>query len=567
MSYDADVIVIGAGGGGPVAAKELGEKGLKVLVLEAGPWYGNRKWPLPNREAGAQGSASYGDLDGSLLHQQLNRQEDNMNDPVVGRMRWGPADRSREPWFRNSPQNGFIWQVAGVGGTTLHYLANCPRAYPVAVDGVWPIDYRELVPYYEKVESILPVLPAPMTAKEELFFYGAGKAGWPVLRTLNPTSPGYRPQPNAVLPPDDRLRDPHFRDFSDVRGCTLCGHCINGCSEPKNRPLDQMAKRSTNVSYVPLALKTGNVEIRPNTFTTKILSEKDPNEGLRAVGVQYRNTWTGETGELRAKVVILAAGTIESPRLWLNSGLPRNPWVGKGMTTHWFDWVTGIFDEASLVEAIQSAYVNPYVGQSSAARFDYPGVGGLELAGLSPGLFAFASYLFSQAGYQFMNAPENHVPWDTRGRIVGETLKRFMAEYRRSLSILILTDDEPSLQNGVTLDPVIRDEHGPVPVVQYYPTKKSSERRETMVKIAAEILRKAGAKHVHRSDWPPLLLHIQSTMRMGLVTDTTCEAFQVRRLFIADNSVLHNGLGGPNPTLTTQALATRTAEKILSRYF
>ena len=58
-----------------------------------------------------------------------------------------------------------------------------------------------------------------------------------------------------------------------------------------------------------------------------------------------------------------------------------------------------------------------------------------------------------------------------------------------------------------------------------------------------------------------------STMRIGYVTDTDCEAKQVKRLFIADNSVLGNGLGGPNPTLTNQALAVRTSEKIMAKYF
>ena len=78
----------------------------------------------------------------------------------------------------------------------------------------------------------------------------------------------------------------------------------------------------------------------------------------------------------------------------------------------------------------------------------------------------------------------------------------------------------------------------------------------------------AGAKTIIRSNWPPnVFIHIQSTMRMGYVTDTNCEAKQVKRLYIADNSVLYNGLGGPNPTLTTQALATRTAEKISEKYF
>ena len=61
-------------------------------------------------------------------------------------------------------------------------------------------------------------------------------------------------------------------------------------------------------------------------------------------------------------------------------------------------------------------------------------------------------------------------------------------------------------------------------------------------------------------------------MRMGAsasdsVLDENCESRAVKRLFIADNSALPNALGGPNPTLTSQALATRTAEKIFQRYF
>ena len=73
-------------------------------------------------------------------------------------------------------------------------------------------------------------------------------------------------------------------------------------------------------------------------------------------------------------------------------------------------------------------------------------------------------------------------------------------------------------------------------------------------------------------NFPGLYLHLHSSMRMGAsaadsVLDADAEARWVKRLFVADNSALPNGIGGPNPTLTTQALATRTAEKIFVRYF
>lgn len=564
---DADVIVIGAGGGGAVAAKELGEKGIKVLVLDAGPWYGNQKWPSPNTDKGAVSSSSYEDLSIDLLRKSFTELENDMNDFISGKFRWGPADRDHSPWPRKIIQDGFAWQNSGIGGTTLQYYTNCPRAYPQSVDNIWPITYEELIPYYEKVEATLPVSVAPLTAKEELFLYGFQKAGWQPITTPDVTYPGYRMQENAILPPNPLINSPDF-DFENNTsiGCTLRGHCVNGC---KNGPtVDSVAKRSTLVSYIPLALRTGNVEVRPNTFVTRIITGTDQNNELQATGVAYRDTWSGETGELSAKVIVLAGGSIESPRLWLNSNLPENPWVGKGLLNHWFDSVSGIFDEKSVMDILGVSDVKPYVGQNAAARFDYPGYGVIEIYGVSPGLYSTMVYGNGLKSYNSRQYADTKQPWDLEGSIVGEQLKEFMREYKRTISCLIFTDDEVNQNNSVTLDPYLRDENGAVPVLNYQSNPADEKKRDTLAIIAADILRKAGAKTILRSNWPTgVFLHIMCTMRMGLVTDVNCEANQVKRLFIADSSVLFNGIGGPNPTLTTQALATRTAEKIAALYF
>ncbi|MBP1971402.1 choline dehydrogenase-like flavoprotein [Virgibacillus natechei] len=567
MSSDADVIIIGAGAGGAVAAKELGEYGLNVLVLEAGPWYGNKQWEEPNQQRGPVSSSRASDLDVNLLRRQYNRYEKSMNDFLTGRFRWGSADRRQSVWHRDIPENGMAWQASGVGGSTQHYWANSPRAFASAVEK-WPISYQELVPYYEKVEATLPVQFAPTTSKEELFYYGSKKAGWSFIDTLNPTSPGYRPQPNAILPPNEHLMDPSvsMEQLSHMEGCTLAGHCINGC--PYGSSVDKVAKRATNVSYVPLALKTGNVEIRPNTFTTKILTDNDPVEGVRACGVQFRDTWTGEIGELYGKTIVMAGGSIENPRLWLNSDLPHNEWVGRGLTNNYWDWVTGVFDEKDLVSILGHPNVNPFVGHTSAARLDYPGLGAIQPSGISPGLFSGLAFGFSQSDYTTGQNPSPETPWDLQGKVVGNELKEWMDHYRNMLSFLILTDDQPDKRNGVTVDPFIKDEHGPVPVIQYTPSKQDTKKRNELVKITTDILRKAGAKKVHRSDWPAnFFAHILTTMRMGFVVDTNCEAYQVKRLFIADSSVEPGSAGGVNPTLTAQALATRTAEKLVNKYF
>jgi choline dehydrogenase-like flavoprotein len=152
-----------------------------------------------------------------------------------------------------------------------------------------------------------------------------------------------------------------------------------------------------------------------------------------------------------------------------------------------------------------------------------------------------------------------------------------MSDVDRLLSIAVLTDDDVEQQNGITLatTPSPPDEHGPVPRVEIHQRNRSARterNREYLVEQAVRLLRAAGASKVCRINTPPWLYHIHSTMRMGLneddsVLDENAEARWVKRLFIADNSALANSIGGVNPTLTTQALATRTEETIFQLYF
>ncbi|MFB1064535.1 GMC family oxidoreductase N-terminal domain-containing protein [Natrinema sp. H-ect4] len=582
---DPDVVVIGAGADGPATASRLArEHGLDVLILEGGPWHGNDQWPEPHADAGGTVSTDPDDLDGKLLDEQFTHREADANDPTHGYLRVGPADHSRAPWFRNLHQNAFIWQVGAVGGTSLHYFANHPRAYPHAIDEQdhWPISYEELIPYYQLNEEVTSTQQAPMTAKEEVFIEGATNAGYPRIDTKNVTDTGWRPQANAVSDPGEETptNQPLDADYEGsfsyddgFRGDTLVGDHFQGGSTPVDAPVREKSRKSANVSWVPRALDTndnsdaGNVAIRPNAFVTNI----ETNDGfgtIEATGVTFRDSWSGSSQTVSTDVVVLAAGCIESPRLWLNSGLPDDGWVGKGLTTHWFDWVVGVYDDDTVAEINpENEHMDPYVGHNSAVRFDKPGVGGMEDIGMSPGLVSYADYLFTEAGYSFDTPVDPGEPWDTRGYVVGEDLKRKMSDYRQTKALLILTDDLPRQDNGVSLDNTFSDEHGPVPKVKYEPHPDDDAKRDELARIAANIHREAGAEHVHRSEWPPLLLHMQSTMRMGKVLDENAEAKNVSRLFVADHSALANGLGGPNPTNTGQALALRTADRIGDLYF
>jgi len=568
VANEYDAVIVGAGGDGPVAAWKLAEAGLSVLVLEAGPFHGNEQWPNPHEDPGGEASSSVEDLSGELLDEQFTTREFEM----VNKLVFGPADHERGFYFRKFPGDGAILQCSGVGGTTLHYTGNHPRAYPASIDeqGHWPIDYADLVPYYQEIEEMCEVAPAPVTAKEELFFQGADAAGWDLLDVKNVTEPGYRPQPNAIKQPDEKLHvdSDYDGDFTypEVEGDTLALGNIAGNPHPRGAPFEEKAKRASNVSFVPPALRTGNVTIRPNAFVTDIETDTWFGDDPSATGVEFRDTWSGETESVDAEVVVLAAGAIETPRLWKNSDLPENDWVGSGMTIHFGDNVMGLFDGDDLAGRLGKATVDQHQGQDIAARFDYPGIGMLQTVGTTPGLGAILGFGASASGFTFQNDTAD-APWDTMGRLAGGRLKELLSGYRRMLQLLVVSDDRPHERNGVTVVPGVSDENGSIPLVNYEPSEGDQQRRDRLAEIGAEILREAGASHVHRSDSPPTALHVQSTMRMGKVVDTACEAYDVDRLFVADHSALANSVGGVNPTNTGQALAARTAEKIVERYF
>jgi choline dehydrogenase-like flavoprotein len=561
-----DVIVVGAGGGGSVVAKELAGRGLDVLLLEGGPRFGQPR------------------QDWSLL-------ENDANNVVTGYLRAGPADRSRPAWFREQPQNTFLWQVAGVGGTTLHYFGNCPRAYPGAFSGydgadrgnydvahLFPFGYDQLVPYYEWVEATLPVQTAPMGTKEELYYRGCETLGIPVQTTKTTRRASYRPQENAILQPGGaagRTTDPALLTYPTSTGCTFCGHCTQGCREPGLAPRNLTAKRSTDNSYVPMALTADAwsrggraVALVADAMVTRVRTAQ-VNGTLRATGVSWRDTATGAAYTEDARVVVLAGGATETPRLWLNSGLPDpNGWVGRGYTTHDMDCVIGLFDQDTGNSR----------GPQSAARCDYPGYGGLQNVGFGPALQGL-SMAFSASGVRYMYANGRGLtgPWDgPTGRILGVELKEAMLHgIDRMLNVMCVTDDDVMPGNRVTVSALPPDENGGLPRVELHQLQRSARtnrNREFLATQAVRLLRGAGARTVYRLDWPPVLLHVHSTMRMGAsasdsVLDGNAEARAVKRLFIADNSALPNSVGGPNPTLTTQALATRTAEKIFRSYF
>lgn len=556
-----DVIIVGAGGGGPVVAKELAARGLDVLLLEAGPRF-------------ARPETEWSHLDNLS------------SNPSTGIFRWGPANPASPPWVRELPQNSIVFQIAGVGGSTNHYLANNPRAMPGAffdyqgldkdnydTAHLVPIGYRDLIPYYEWVEQTLPVQTAPMGTKEEIFFQAAAQMGLPLQTTKDVVQAAYRPQQNAILQPAGlagRTSDPGKLVYPIVQGCTFCGLCAQGCFEPLKSPINLKAKRATSVSYVPMALTADlwaaagrAATLISDAFALQITTDSDG----AARSVTWRVGSTGEEFTEEAKVIVMAAGGVETPRLWLNSGLPNpNGWVGCGLTDHFVDLVIGVMP----------FFTGSSRGPQSAARIDYPGYGMLENVGKTPASQA-ALTAFSNAGMQgFFNNGFTGGSYGATGvgALIGDDLKYVMANLDNLINIDVFADDDVVQQNQVSISTAYpADENGPVPRVTVQTrTVRSVRNREFLAANAVQLLQTAGAAKIYRMGFPPFVFHIQSTMRMGSdpadsILDQTAEARWVPRLFIVDNSGLANGLGGLNPTLTMQAIATRTAERIFSKYF
>ena len=137
-------------------------------------------------------------------------------------------------------------------------------------DHLFPFGYRELLPYYEWVEETLPIQTAPMTLKEEIFFRGAAMLGLPVETSKNITRAAYRPQENAILQPGGtagRTDNPNRLTYPSAQGCTFCGHCAQGCYMPLAAPINLKAKRSTSVSYIPMAITADRWSRRGKAIT------------------------------------------------------------------------------------------------------------------------------------------------------------------------------------------------------------------------------------------------------------------------------------------------------------
>jgi choline dehydrogenase-like flavoprotein len=542
-----DVIIVGAGAGGSVAAAVLAESGLRVLIVERGSWL--RYSQIGRDHARNHRFSKYG-------HNTGPGHEGNPRSIIVA----NGDERITAPFEGEYHNNAMT-----LGGGTRVYGAQAWRFHPddfrMATrygipDGSslsdWPINYDELEPYYERAEWEVGVsgdgdahagrgrqrLPYPMpalprTLEAEHLAQGAAKLGWnvgPVPLLINSVERDGRP------------------------ACGRCGQCV-GFACPTN------SKNGGHNTMLLRAIASGNCDLICDTMVERI----DTEAGRHATGVRLVQSVTGsiQHRQVRAAHVMVAAGAIESARLFLNSANDaephgvgnRNGQVGRNLQGHVYTGAYALFDDP-----VQDG-LGPGVSIATC-RFAHGNAGGIVGGGMLANEFIRLPLIHWNRAL----APDA-VRWGSAGK---ETMRE---SYLRTSHVQGPIQEIPTSESRVRLSPTVKDLFG-MPVAQLSGSvHPESLRAAAMLAEQAETwLWAAGARRVWRTRPGGGLSagqHQAGTLRMGddpltSVTDPSGRVHGYDNLWVSDGSV-HVTNGGVNPVLTILALAFRTAENLVKQ--
>ena len=431
------------------------------------------------------------------------------------------------------------------------YAGHFPRFHPSdfrvrTLDGAaddWPIDYATLEPFYAENDRMMgvsglagdPAYPPhdPMMPPLPL-----GKSGATLARGLNKLGWHWWPSDSAIA----------STDYEGRAKCINLAHCTSGCA--------QGAKASTDITYWPHAIRAG-VELRTNCRVREITTGKD---GM-ATGVVYYDA-DGVAQFQPAEVVILACNGVGTPRLLLHSASARFPnglanssgLLGKNLMFHPWAQVIGYVDEP------MDGHRGPPLCLWSQEFYETNRSRGFVRG------FNFQFVRTIGVGTEAVNAEANGLlPWGEDHHDV------FRGLVGHRMQVGICTEDLPEEHNRVTLDPVLKDDHGiPAPRIDYTIGENTSRMLDFAIDRGKEILAAAGARHVHATR--PVVYggwHLLGTARMGndperSVVNGWGRSHDVKNLFIVDGSIFVTS-GGVNPTSTIQALALYIADSIKQR--
>ncbi|MGD0693928.1 MAG: GMC family oxidoreductase [Terriglobia bacterium] len=547
-----DVIIVGSGAGGGMAAYVLTQAGAKCLMLEAGSWYDTAKesrmleWPYnaPHRGAGTP-QKPFGYFDASV----------------------GGWEVDGEP-YTSAPGNEWKWwRSRMLGGRTNHWgrisLRMGPYDFkPYSRDGKgfdWPITYQDLAPYYDKTEELIGVfgseerlentpdgkfLPPPKPRCYELVIQKAcQKLGIPCV-----------PSRLSIL-----TRPHHGRP-----ACHYCGQCGRSCATSSNF--------SSPTVLLPPAQETGNLEIRCDVMVREVLTDSD---GL-ATGVSYIDKKTRKEVQARGKIVVLAASACETARLLLNSRSRIHP--------------NGLANSSGFVGKYLMDTVGTDVGGFLPVLMDLPphncdGVGGMHLympwwnyqKQLRGELNFARGYHIEFGGGRGM--PGGGAFQGTErflGGGYGLELKRGCRKlYGAFIGFAVRGEMIPNRDSYCEIDRDVVDQWG-IPVLKFHFKWSDDEIqqarhgqetfREIILTAGGEVTDSSGPESQWGISQGGEIIHEVGTTQMGddrrrSALNEYCQAWDCENLFVTDGAPFVSN-ADKNPTLTIMALAWRTSEYI-----
>lgn len=544
-----DAVVVGAGAGGGIVAKELATAGWRVVLLERGPWLE---------------SSSFGHneiRDGwvtSLWKAPFGPQPRDVRTSRASESEVASVVRPREPLYGTLP---FC-----VGGGSVYYGAMSWRFHeetfrlrshfgniPGANLEDWPLSYDELEPYYEKAEyelgvsgdenpfgpprrKPLPLPPVEENREAEVLFPAARRLGWKPFHT-----------PLTIL----------SKPYRGRQACVRCTFCNGyGC--------EVGAKSSTLVTVIPEAIATGNCRVIANTFVREITVDGrgTPDGLIYQVGPPGKSPWQ----KISARVIVLCCSATETPRLLLNSKSKFFPHgianhrdqVGRNIENDGSTFVYGLFDRV----------VTDQLGPGVCFGVDdFQFRGEARAAGLGSGILSNYHNRPPLGFIRRVTIPENVKPY-------GKDLKEFYRRYfLRSIWLYATCHTYPRAENRVDVDPEVRDARGvPVSRITYRQHPRNADEEQFIAERSEQLLREAGAHtivkpEIRRESPLGISTHQLGSCRMGRdpassVADRTGRVHNLPNVYIADGSLLSNP-GGANPALTIQALAYWVSAHIL----
>ena len=546
-----DAIVVGTGGAGGWAAKELSERGMEILVLEAGPKldpakdYHTHTWPYEMKYRGF-------DRPGEREKTYWNQ--------------WTASEYTKQLYVKDTEHpytvpegKPFRWvRSRFVGGKLLHWGRNARRLsdYDFRAadrDGYgenWPIRYADLAPYYDKVESFVGVAasieniphlpdgkylpPMPLNCGEKIIQKIAPKVGMRVIT---------------------KRAAQRTRSIHGLGRCHYCGACGRGC--------DVGAFWNSVSDTLPAGLKTGRMTLKTNAVAREVLVD---NNG-KARGVSFVDRISKKDYEARAKVVVVAAAGWESTRILLNSvsrfwpnGIANSsgvlghylmdnfggPGVGAFLPALFGRDITNEDGKSSGVDIVAYRNINDRHPKFIRSYTHEGGSGARRYPGYASGFEGF--------GADFKKRVRRYYPTPISFNVRGEMLARW--------------------ENFVEIDKDVKDAWG-IPALKIHCQFSDNERE--MAKDAFENLKElfhaARAEIFHESTAirpPGSMIHEMGTCRMGddpkkSVLNKFNQAHEVSNLFVVDGASFVTS-GGYGPTLTIGALAARASDYIAEEY-